>query len=177
MRGILWNKLQRFDIRIASPINAHGGGNLLTRIGDYLSYSAGTDGVLILFDSDQRCALEVGQELRDSCVSRGTRVPVTLVGAVREYESWFLASLETVFEDRGAFPGNPETVANPKSRLQEFLPGRSYRETRDQASLTARIDLDVASTNSRSFRRLCHAVEELVEAIDAGIITVTPDLG
>jgi hypothetical protein len=37
----------------------------------------------------------------------------------------------------------------------------SYRETRHQAKFSALIDLKMAKENSRSFRRMIHAVEIL----------------
>jgi hypothetical protein len=55
--------------------------------------------------------------------------------------------------------------------------GRSYKPTEDQADLTYYIDLKLVQSKSRSFRRLCHAVEELIEAVDNGLATVTPPLG
>ena len=52
--------------------------------------------------------------------------------------------------------------------------GRTYKETSDQASLTSRLDFELLLSRSRSFRRMRHAVEELVEACDAGTSPVTP---
>jgi hypothetical protein len=59
--------------------------------------------------------------------------------------------------------------------LTERLSGsRAYKEDEDQAAFTQRIDLELAKQNSRSFRRLCHAVEEIIAAIDGGTSAVTP---
>ncbi len=52
--------------------------------------------------------------------------------------------------------------------------GRAYKETEDQEAMTRLVDLDLAKANSRSFRRLYHAVEEAVGLIDTGEIRVTP---
>ena len=49
-----------------------------------------------------------------------------------------------------------------------------YKETSDQVVLTHYINLELAHDRSRSFRRVCHAVGELVEAIDYGIPATTP---
>ncbi|MXZ23972.1 MAG: hypothetical protein F4Y80_03725 [Caldilineaceae bacterium SB0665_bin_21] len=51
---------------------------------------------------------------------------------------------------------------------------RSYKETVDQKPLTHRLELDLVQLKSRSFRRLWHAVEELVQAVEQGAATVTP---
>jgi hypothetical protein len=63
--------------------------------------------------------------------------------------------------------GDAEDIVNPKQWLTDRMPpGRAYKETADQPALSSHIDLDLAHANSRSFRRLCHAVEQLLE--DAG---------
>jgi hypothetical protein len=49
-----------------------------------------------------------------------------------------------------------------------------YSPTLDQAVLTRLIDLEMARQNSRSFRRLCKAVMQVVDAMDQGQTIVTP---
>ena len=63
-----------------------------------------------------------------------------------------------------------EDIANPKKWLSDQMPsGMAYKETTHQASFTSSVDLDMAYQNSRSFRRLCHALEQLVHAMDRGV--------
>ena len=72
-------------------------------------------------------------------------------------------------------PENIEGVRDPKGWLTNRMPtNRAYRETIDQESMTHHIDFALAQRRSRSFRRLCHAVEELVFAMDNQLVTVTP---
>jgi hypothetical protein len=47
-------------------------------------------------------------------------------------------------------------------------------ETADQVSMTAALDIPHTIEHSRSFRRMAHAVEELLIAIDSSRPVVTP---
>ena len=179
LRRLLHESMLRFDAVVMRPVNCTGKGNLRKRIQDYISYCLGNkcDAILILFDADSDCALELVREVCEKCRGLNRPVPIAVVCVVREYESWFLASVASVVGGVTAYTGNPESKVNPKETLKQLLPGRNYRETEHQAKLTALIDLDAASKNSRSFRRLRHAVEELVDALDANIPMVSPGLG
>ncbi len=53
---------------------------------------------------------------------------------------------------------------------------RTYKPTQDQEKLTYYISLDLVHDRSRYFRRLCHAMEELVEALDENVSDVTPGI-
>ncbi len=129
-----------------------------------------------LLNESDRPNEEIARSLNVGRAGAGP-VPIAVVCVVREYESWFLASVASVVGGVTAYTGNPESTVNPKETLKQLLPRRNYRETEHQAKLTALIDLDAASKNSRSFRRLRHAVEELVDALDANIPMVSPGLG
>ncbi len=179
LRKLLHESMLRPDAVVMRPVNCTGKGNLRKRIQDYLSYCLGNecDAILVLFDADSDCALELVREVCEKCRVLDLPVPVAVVCAVREYESWFLASAVSVASDETAYLDNPESVGNPKETLKQLLPGGRYRETEHQARLTALIDLDAASENSRSFTRLRHAVEELVDALDANTPIVSPSLG
>jgi hypothetical protein len=59
-----------------------------------------------------------------------------------------------------AAPANPEGKRGAKRELEKLML-ESYKETRHQAKFSALIDLKAASKNSRSFRRMVHAVETL----------------
>ena len=67
--------------------------------------------------------------------------------AYREYEAWFLASIESLRGQRGirqdaqSHPA-PEEPRGAKGQLEARLEqGRSYSETADQAALSATFDL------------------------------------
>ncbi|MBI4772256.1 MAG: DUF4276 family protein [Chloroflexi bacterium] len=110
---------------------------------------------------------------------------MSVVVARWEYEAWFLASLETIagkpikglpgLPETARFEGEVEAVRSPKGWIEaRFPPGRKYSETRDQAPLTQLIDFGLAEERSRSFRRLKHAVNEILESHARGEDGVTP---
>ncbi|MDX2139335.1 MAG: hypothetical protein SF123_14720 [Chloroflexota bacterium] len=73
------------------------------------------------------------------------------------------------------YQGNPEQECSAKGWLSRQMPvGRTYKETQDQEKMTALIDLTATTKASRSFRRLCHAVEQLLIAVDKDGKNVTP---
>ena len=95
-------------------------------------------------------------------------VPTAVVCAKRKYENWFLASDQD-------FDGDAENFGGAKRWLTDRKPlGLIYKETKDQASLSATMDIEATIEASRSFRRLCNAVDELVRFVDSGEIKATP---
>jgi hypothetical protein len=154
-------------------VKANGRPNLLNKLDKFLQHAQNKpdcDAILVLLDADNDCPVILSQELSQRCEQVGTKCPVQIVCARRSYESWFLASLDTIkgqsiIPDTADFTGDAEAIANPKQWLTDQMPpGRAYKETADQSSLSSRIDLDLAHANSRSFRRLCHAVEQLLDS-------------
>lgn len=122
------------------------------------------DGILIVFDADDDCPSELAGRLFPVC--EAAPVNTQLVVANREYEAWFLAaasSLRTcsgVREDAQDHP-DPEAPRNAKGQVENQMTER-YTETLHQTKFTAALDLDLACQNSRSFRRLHHAMEQLL---------------
>ena len=156
-------------------VTTNGRSNLAARLDTFLQHAQNKPGcgaILILLDADDGCPVALAQQLSQQCQEIGTRCPVQIVCARRSYESWFLSSLDTIrgsaaIPDTAALVGDAEDIVNPKQWLTDRMPpGRAYKETADQPALSSHIDLDLAHANSRSFRRLCHAVEQLLE--DAG---------
>ena len=96
-----------------------------------------------------------------------------MVVANREYEAWFLASIETLRGKAGILPEavshrDPESPRDAKGELEQRMPhGASYSPTIDQASLTAHLDLESAYRRCRSFRKLVSAFGVL--AATAGV--------
>lgn len=132
--------------------------------------SKGPIGILVLFDADDDCpaerVLELDRWARDA--AGGTPCPVVM--ANREYEAWFLASIESlrgqrgIREDAASFP-KPEGPRDAKGRLeQRMYPRRRYSPPRDQAALTAGLDLASAYRGCRSFRKLVSAVGTLLQS-------------
>jgi hypothetical protein len=127
--------------------------------------------ILVLVDMDDDCPQEKGPELAGRIQAMGNLpFSVVVVCAKREYEGWFLASLETIHVGY-VYQGDPEDRRDAKGWLtREF----GYRQVRDQSVYTQELDIALARRKSRSFRRLYHAFEEIVAAANQGVTVISP---
>ena len=177
---ILYERCGRYDVVVAQGkskvVKANGRQDLEKKLETFLQYAQrkpDCGAILVLVDADNDCPVECAAELSQRRDGIGANLPVEIVYARRAYESWFLASLDTTRGRHGipadaTLDGDPEDVPNPKRWLTDRMPaGQAYKETTHQPSLSAAIDLDAAHGRSRSFQRLCHAVEQLAASIDA----------
>ena len=125
------------------------------------------------------------RELAARARSIGLHLPVAIVVAVQAYEAWLLASIETIrgrrVKGEEFLPGNVEpppeleTIGSPKEWLKERLvAGRGYKETQDMAPLTDLLDCVQVRRRCRSFRRLNHAIGQLIASVDRQDVAVTP---
>ena len=175
LNRILTEKLNRYDIVVAEGkskvVKANGLSKLKNNLEKFLLHAQNKPkcgAILILVDADVKCPVSLAQHISQRCEQIGTRCPAQVVCADRTYESWFLASLDTIRGSHGiastaALSCDAEDVPRPKQWLTSQMPaGQAYKETIHQASLSQKIDLDLAYRNSRSFRRLCHALEQLL---------------
>jgi hypothetical protein len=149
LRRVLYKK-QQWTWQVARPKRVGGLGALKKRLDD---------------GCPETEAINLAQQIRSLNLS----CPVAIVFAHREYEAWFLASLDSIARQFHLLPadltygGDVEGIRDVKGWFtRQMPPGRAYKETIHQTSLTTWMDLDVACQNSRSFRRLCDAVEELL---------------
>jgi len=127
--------------------------------------------LLILLDMDDDCPREKAKELVSRIHQMGSLpFSVVVVCAKREFESWFLASLETI-HDGQIYDDAPENKRDAKGWLRKNF---KYKQTRHQAIYTQKLDIALARERSRSFRRLYHAFQELVDAAEKGQIIITP---
>jgi hypothetical protein len=137
--------------------------------------------ILILFDGDDTCPRELAPKLERWAQDEARPVPTAIVIAQREYEAWFLATIESLRGKRGirddaeSHP-DPESVRGAKEALEDRMEVESsYSETADQAALSAALDLQVAYSRSRSFRRMVRAYGLLVSAAGEPIGNWPPD--
>lgn len=139
------------------------------------TYSADCAGVLVLLDLEDDCPKWRGPELAGRIKNIGIDLPfsVVVVCAYREYETWFLVNLDAIRPGE-QYSGNAESHRDAKGWLRQRF---GYREVRDQARYTRALNIETTSQKSRSFRRLCHAFEELIEAHAASQPVVTPQPG
>jgi hypothetical protein len=168
---------ERWDWTVGQAKKAGGIGSFRKRAEEFLRYAAresGCGGILILLDLDDGCASDEAHTLAGLARSLDLAVPVAVVLACREYEAWFLASLPALagHDDLPAglvYSGPVEGPRGVKEWLTSQLPpGRAYKETIHQARFTARLDFDLARQHSRSFQRLWHAVDQVLEAAATG---------
>jgi hypothetical protein len=183
LRRLLYPDFAEAGLQVLKPLSANGRSNLTKSDGiEYFISIAlrqpDAACILVLLDSDRDVPCATACRLRERIEARQPHLPVAVVCSEVEYESWFVDSIESVRGASGisedAEP--PDSApANPKAWLTSHMPpGRAYKETTDQAPLTARLDFALLEERSRSFRRMRHAIEELVEAYDAGEAIVTP---
>ena len=128
-------------------------------------------GILILFDADDDCPRERGPELDVWAREAAGPVPCAVVMANREYEAWFLASIESlrgtagIRSDAVVHP-EPEAPRNAKGELKKRMTDGRYLPVVHQASLSASFDMAAAYRHCRSFRRLVGAFGLLLEGSD-----------
>ena len=130
-------------------------------------------GILVLFDADDDCPAELAPRLERWAHDAASGRPCSVVMANREYEAWFLASIESlrgrrgIREDAMSFP-EPESPRDAKGRLKQRMhSGRRYSPPRDQASLTEEFDLASTYRRCRSFRKLVSEVGTLLRVAGA----------
>jgi hypothetical protein len=124
--------------------------------------------VVILFDGEDDCPKDRGAEVRAWAREVAAGRPCDVVVAYREYETWFLAAVESLRGQYGirpdaSAPANPESRRDAKGALEEFMPAdRAYSETGDQPAMSAVFDLGLAHRRNRSFRKLVKAVGDVL---------------
>jgi len=117
--------------------------------------------ILILLDADDDCPAAKGAEILSRAAASVPHRPVSVVLANREYEAWFIAAAASLHDCRGFTysPADAQTHAemprDAKGWLAARMAARTYREVSDQPALSAVMDLPLAWTHSRSFRKLC----------------------
>ncbi|MBB5893546.1 hypothetical protein BJ998_004742 [Kutzneria kofuensis] len=125
----------------------------------------GPGGVLVLFDADDDCPVELNAKLQGTVCD--SRCRVEIVVANREFEAWFLASISALrqhdaVQPDAAYAGDPEQRRGAKEQLTKLMVS-PYREVRHQPAFCSLIDLETTWRNSRSFRRLVSALQRLLE--------------
>lgn len=116
--------------------------------------------ILIVLDADDDCPRTLGQQIHARARQHVPHRRLSVVLANREFEAWFIAAAHSLQGVRG-FSISPdeviqaETPRNAKGWMREHMQSGTYSEILDQPAFSARIDLQQAFANSRSFRKLC----------------------
>lgn len=123
--------------------------------------------VLVLVDADDDCPAEQGPKLRERAAKTHSNVPVRVVLAVLEYETWFAAAADSLTDflqlrDDETAPRSPEETGQRKRWVEDHYAGdgTKYSETVDQKPMTAAMDLGVVHDRCPSFARLCRLLRE-----------------
>jgi hypothetical protein len=121
-------------------------------------------------DADDDCPFEQAPEILSWAQAEAAERPSAVVMAYREYEAWFLASIESLRGKRGiradaeSHP-DPETPRGAWEQLEARMePGRSYHKTSDQPALSDLFDMGPTYRKCRSFRHLVKVFGELATA-------------
>lgn len=125
-------------------------------------------GVLAVLDADDDCPAELAPLLLARARSARPDVKVSVVLAMREFESWFLAAAPSLagrhgFADDLEVPADPERIRDAKGWLTRHRQdGHPYKPSIDQARLASTFDTKQARHKSSSFDKLCREVEYLL---------------
>lgn len=124
--------------------------------------------VVVLFDGEDDCPKELAAPVRAWAREAAAGTPCDVVVAYREYETWFLAAIESLRGQYGIAkdaspPADPDSKRDAKGALEAFMPAsRAYSETLDQPAMSALFDLSLAHRRNRSFRKLVKAFGDLL---------------
>lgn len=172
LRRLLWDKAQCFGVSVGTPIR---------RSQSEFRHEAKVDAavrlalsqpecaaILLLFDGEDDCPVELAAQVQVWARQAAGAVPCGVGNSYREYETWFLAALDSlrgqcrIREDASA-PPNPESRRNAKGALEAFMPGgASYAETIHQEKLSAVFDMALAHQRNRSFRKLTKTIGDIL---------------
>lgn len=140
----------------------------LERAVEFAARKTGQEGrILVLLDCDDGCPAESGPRLLARAnQARADRI-TSVVLAKREFEAWFIASIESLRGMRG-IPGDveghndPEAIRDAKGWLSRSMEGsRAYSETTDQPAMAAQFDMSKARSID-SFDKCYREIEKLL---------------
>ena len=130
----------------------------------------GRGGVLVVFDADDDAPCHLGPDILRRARAKRADLPISVVLAKQEFESWFLAAARSLRGRRGLAdaiepPDDPESVRSPKGLLSRWMtPPRTYSETLDQPALASVFDL-AAARRADSFDKLWRDVGGLLREV------------
>jgi hypothetical protein len=126
------------------------------------------DAILVILDADDDCPAELGPQLLARAHQARPDIPIWVVIAKSEFETWFIGGIESLRGARGITsdalpPEKPEAIRGAKEWLSQRMPAaHPYLEIDDQPALAARLDLDQARVRCPSFDKFLRDIEEMV---------------
>ncbi len=163
--------LNVFDVQVGKPIRCPRHKLVkpdeLERVIELAALKGGNEGrVLLLVDADDDCPAHLGPELLQRATEVRAGISIGVVLAKREFEAWFLGSLESLRNTYGIRAGkelrrDPEDIPGAKEHLGKLL-GIPYSEVIEQPAMAAQFDMDVARENCPSFDKCWRMVQTLL---------------
>ena len=122
--------------------------------------------LFVLLDADNDCPAELGPSVLQRARTARSDRRIEVVVANREYESWFIAAVDSLQGTRGIpagaeVPQHPESIRGAKAWLRSRMSG-PYSPTADQATFTARFDMVLARQRAPSYDKMWRAVSALL---------------
>ena len=134
----------------------------------------GARAIMFVLDADDDCPKELAPQLleRAGLAADGYLV-CSVVLPKREFESWFIASIESlrnqrVIREDALPPDDPENVKDAKGWLTSAMSGRIYVQTDDQPAFAHRFDFNSTHARCRSFRKFRKDFLGIVSALTGG---------
>lgn len=126
--------------------------------------------VLLLIDCDDGCPATLGPALSARAAKARPDLTIEVALAKREFESWLVASAESLRGQRGfpdsiSAPTDAEAIRDAKGWLGHRRVPPGYRATTDLPALTARFDLALARQRSDSFAATERRILRLLEVL------------
>lgn len=130
---------------------------------------AGRDGrILVLLDADDDCPRKLAADLRERVHASHSDRVVSVVLAKSEFESWFIASVESIagkfsIQSDCKCPSNPERIRNAKGWLsRHMVQNAHYRPLAHQSKMSREFNMDIARKQSPSFDKFWRDIEALL---------------
>ncbi|ASR56126.1 DUF4276 family protein [Cellulomonas sp. PSBB021] len=122
--------------------------------------------LLVLADSDDDEPAQLADDLKQTVDGAAVGARVAVAVAVKEYEAWFLAGVQSLRSHRSvlddaAYAGDPELPRSPKDKLAALMV-EPYGSVRHQPAFNALLDIDAAAERSPSFRRFLGAIDAAI---------------
>lgn len=127
--------------------------------------------VLVHFDADDKiCPKKYMDDARDELNARFPNIPIYIVIAKWETETWFIPAMDSIFggniphEDKPPLDISKLEEIDPKSWISKYL-GRNYKERKDQPSFMAQFDYKKVAEceHARSFHHFLKSLDEIIE--------------
>jgi hypothetical protein len=164
-------RLNVYDAQVGKPIRCQRYKLVkpgeLERAIELAVLKGGNEGrVLLLIDGEDDCPAHLGPELLTRAMNARQGITVGVVLARREFEAWFLGSLESLraqygIPQREGLRREPEDIRGAKEHLSDLL-GVPYSEVIDQPAMAAQFDMDAARERCPSFDKCWRIVQSLL---------------